>query len=63
MELAGSPAWLYLAIFIASVFALDRILGVRSLPDEPPYIPTPVPYFGHLVNLLRFKMQYYIDLR
>lgn len=44
---------------IALLYLLGRKLGVARYPNEPPYIPSLVPYFGHAFGMFRHKMAYY----
>lgn len=50
-------------VLACSIFVFDRVLGVKRSAHEPPYISPKVPVVGHVVGLLRYKFDYYIDLR
>ena len=42
-----------------SWFALDYYCAPRLSPNEPPLLPHPVPYIGHILGLLRHGTRYY----
>ncbi|KAH7088269.1 cytochrome P450 [Paraphoma chrysanthemicola] len=56
-----------LAITVASAITFIGVLHLllRYLHDsrEPPIAPTSIPFFGHLIGLIRKKSQYYVELR
>lgn len=43
----------------AAWFALDHCCAPRLSPKEPPLLPHPVPYIGHILGLLRHGTRYY----
>ena len=49
---------LVLAALVLFYF-LCRKLQVPRYRNEPPYIPSPVPVFGHVIGLFLHKMAYY----
>ena len=53
-----------LVIIVASIYFLaDNFLGTQHDSKEPPLIPQPFPYIGHLFGLLRNGPKYYSRLR
>lgn len=44
---------------IALLYLLSRKLQVPRYINEPPYIPSLIPWFGHAFGLFRHKMAYY----
>ena len=54
---------LVVLVVTAFLYLLNKKLGVRRYANEPPYIPSLVPYFGHVLGLLRQKMKYYRDVK
>ena len=54
------PLLLLLAAAIAAAwFALDYFCAPRLSEKEPPLVPHPVPYIGHILGLLRHGTRYY----
>ena len=52
------------ALFSSCVFFLLKyFLGTKQHPKEPPYIPQPIPYIGHLLGLIRYGTRYYAQVR
>lgn len=47
------------AVATAAWFALDYICAPRLSQKEPPLLPHPVPYVGHILGLLRHGTKYY----
>ena len=54
---------LAVVVTTASLYLLNKTLGVRRYANEPPYIPSLIPYFGHILGLLRQKMAYYKEVK
>jgi len=52
---------------VAVLFGLGRliqnVLGIQKHGSEPPFIPSKVPYFGHLYFIIRRGVSYYAKLR
>ena len=42
---------------------LNNFLGTKRDPNEPPSIPQPIPFVGHLLGLIRHGTQYYAQVR
>lgn len=38
---------------------LNKFVGVKSHENEPPFIPTLIPYFGHLLGVIKNGTSYY----
>lgn len=51
-----------LALFAVLLFSFDQILKVKKYIREPTYIPSKLPYCGHIIGLLKHKMYYYSTL-
>ena len=51
---------------IAAIFAIgaliDRLLGIKKLDLEPPFLPSKIPYFGHAIGIVRKGVPYYESL-
>ena len=43
----------------AAWFALDYFCAPRLSPKEPPLLPHPIPYIGHILGLLQYGTRYY----
>ena len=54
---------LTLAAIACTIYLLDKVLGIHTSADKPPFVTPNVPYIGHAIGLLRRKYDYYIDLR
>ena len=44
-------------------FLLPLLLGTKQDPKEPPSIPQPIPYIGHLLGIILYGTQYYDQVR
>lgn len=54
------PLLLILAAAAAAAwYALDYFWAPRLSPKEPPLLPHPIPYIGHILGLLRHGTRYY----
>lgn len=51
-----------LVFLLIGFFILDKMVGTQKFAEEPPYIPTALPYFGHSIGLVRHRMLYYVGL-
>ncbi|CAG8979477.1 hypothetical protein HYALB_00012077 [Hymenoscyphus albidus] len=47
------------AILLVLFFLSSRFLDVERFPNEPPYITSSIPYFGHAIGLFLNKIPYY----
>lgn len=58
---------LVLALLLALTAALYSILRqldrVQSDPREPPVISSKIPFFGHIIGLIRYGSQYFEIIR
>ena len=43
----------------AAWYALHYFCAPRLSPKEPPLLPHPIPYIGHILGLLRYGTRYY----
>lgn len=63
----GATRLLLLSVgaLVVLTLVLERFFRVNRLKDEPPEAPAaiPIPYIGHMIGLLRHKMDYYVRLR
>ena len=54
---------LLIVISISFLLALiHKALVARKYDEEPPYVYPKFPYFGHIIGMLRYKMQYYVNI-
>lgn len=44
---------------LLSLIAYRKLAGPSAHPNEPPVIPTSIPYVGHLVGMMRHRSLYY----
>ena len=58
-SLAFSLLLLLIAAVAAAWSAFDYFCAPRLSPNEPPLLPHPVPYIGHILGLLRHGTRYY----
>ena len=58
-SLAFSLLLLLITAVAAAWSALDYCLAPRLSSNEPPMLPHPVPYIGHILGLLRHGTRYY----
>jgi hypothetical protein len=50
-------------LFLAAIFLLGwQKLQVKNVPQEPPLLKPKIPIIGHLIGLLRYRMEYYHQL-
>ena len=53
-----------IVVFVLGIFSLlKHFLKVKYDPREPPLIPSTLPYFGHLIGLVRKGPRYFENLR
>jgi hypothetical protein len=52
-----------IAVVVASIALLATLLQRPRDANEPPYIPSVIPYCGHLIGLFRHKMRYYVKVQ
>ena len=56
-----------LVLLLALTLALYRILvhfdRARSDPREPPVVSSKIPFFGHIIGLLRYGSRYFEIIR
>lgn len=48
-----------MAIIAILVFASHLVVRARHDPQEPPVVTAPIPFIGHLINLIRHGSHYY----
>ena len=61
---SGLSLLLLLALITLLVYFLFNFsLGKQHDPREPPCIPKPIPYIGHLLGLIRHGTRYYAQVR
>ena len=53
---------LLLAIALAA-FLMHRVLVIKRDHREPTFVPSTIPFFGHILGLLRHRNRYYSKLR
>ncbi len=41
---------------------VENVLGIQKDSTEPPFIPSKIPYFGHLYFIIRRGVSYYANL-
>lgn len=57
-------AWLLIPILVTGCWLVSWCyLKISQDPREPPAIPHPIPYVGHVVQLLRYGTKYYGMMR
>lgn len=44
-------------------FLVERAVRAKHDPKEPPFVPTLIPYLGHILGLFWHKNKYYTKLR
>ena len=54
---------LCLLAILTSILFTNGIFGTKRDDDEPPSIPSFIPYFGHILGLFWYKNRYYTKLR
>jgi hypothetical protein len=62
----GPPQNTLLMLLILGIglyFLLDRLLGTKLDPREPPNAPSTIPYIGHVLGVTQRKFNYYVELR
>lgn len=59
----GISTYVALAVVPLAYLVLAYIVKPKHDAREPPLIPSGIPYIGHLINILRYKMRYYVNLR
>ena len=60
--MSSTTMWLVL-VAITLLFLLYRMLHLPVYPNEPPYIPSTIPFIGHLLGFLRHNMAYYTRIK
>lgn len=45
------------------ILLLNRFLGTQPDVAEPRFISSKIPYIGHMLGLMRYKMRYYTIIR
>lgn len=65
VEQHTSMEWWVTAVLSAllSLIAYRKLAGPSAHPNEPPVIPTSIPYVGHLVGMMRHRSLYYSKIR
>jgi hypothetical protein len=51
------------AVGIGAYYVFAHFLGMKQDPQEPPLVPTTIPYVGHAIGVMRSKYNYYVQLR
>ena len=50
---------LTLVVATAAWYLLNYVCVSKPGPNEPPVLSRPIPYFGHIIGLLRHGLRYY----
>ena len=53
----------FLVTVTAFLYFLGKKLRVQEYVNEPSYIPSLIPYFGHALGPLRHKIAYYKNVK
>lgn len=54
---------LTLVAIACGLLVLDTVLRVKRDSREPPFVPSTIPYFGHVIGLFWHKNRYYAKLK
>jgi hypothetical protein len=54
---------LALLAIVYGILIFEKVLKVMQDAKEPPFIPSTIPYFGHIIGLIRFRTRSYANLR
>jgi hypothetical protein len=57
------PWYSWILAVVLSFATLEKLLGTNKHKSEPPFIPTPVPYLGHLFGVIFGQAEYYARIR
>ncbi|KAI0386949.1 hypothetical protein F5Y04DRAFT_288748 [Hypomontagnella monticulosa] len=53
-------AWIFIVLAaISAYYALNRYLSLSHNPNEPPLIPSNIPFVGHIIGMNRYGSGYY----
>jgi hypothetical protein len=64
MSGAWPPTTLLLATAgLGAYYVFAHFLDMKQEPQEPPLVPTTIPYVGHAIGIMRNKYNYYVQLR
>ena len=55
--------YIILALLAVLIFLVSRFFGITKDDSEPPFVPSRIPYFGHLAGILFKRTSYIADLR
>lgn len=61
-ELTSSP-YVFLGVVASLIFCINHFFGIKKDSSEPLFVPSTIPYFGHLIGLVVNKTSYYAKLR
>lgn len=56
------PCVLSFIVLSAVYLLVDWTFGVKPIQAEPRFLPSRIPYFGHLINIIRKGVDYYEEL-
>lgn len=62
-DLYVTSVLLPLTVIICGVLLCEKLLGVQQDASEPPFVPSAIPYIGHIIGLFWYKNRYYTKLR
>ncbi|KAK2606345.1 hypothetical protein QQS21_003276 [Conoideocrella luteorostrata] len=61
-ELATSQLALSSVVLLVVYLLIDYMFGVKPAQAEPRFLPSRIPYFGHLINIICKGVNYYEEL-
>lgn len=61
-ELGSVTVSLVLLAISCTIFVVNRVLSATRDVREPPFIPSIIPYFGHMIGLFWHRHGYYAKL-
>lgn len=53
---------LMVLVAITGNLLLRYCLGIKQDPKEPPFLPQGIPYFRHVIGIIRHKTAYFLEL-
>lgn len=57
-----SPFVVGIVVLLGLGRLIENVLGIQKHGSEPPFIPSKIPYFGHLYLIIRRGVSYYAEL-
>ena len=49
-------------VLILLLLVVDKTLGIKPSDAEPHFLPSGVPYFGHVIGIIRRGVDYYDEM-